>query len=196
MSRFLTGALLFISAYGVHAQVMATPDARGFLQSEVTPAASMKLGLGLLYEQATVAVPEWGSGRAGLTRRAEWLAAGWMARASVEYGVSTYRGTDTGYRACACKGFPRRSAHALGAGLSEYRGDGTRAFALSRFSGLAAGALATMPMLPAGYGLRDAAERSATAFAVDEGFNLLREFRREIVRTLVSDGVLKLIRRP
>jgi hypothetical protein len=70
----------------------------------------------------------------------------------------------------------------------EYRDDGTATFAVARFSGLAGGALATMPMLPARYGLRDAGGRAATAFGVDEGLNMLLEFRREIVRTLLLRG--------
>jgi hypothetical protein len=43
-------------------------------------------------------------------------------------------------------------------------------------------------MLPAGYGLRAAAARSVMAFGVDEGFNMLKEFRPEIVRTLLFRG--------
>jgi hypothetical protein len=43
-------------------------------------------------------------------------------------------------------------------------------------------------MLPEGYGVRDAAERSVMAFGVEEGFNVLQEFRREIVRTLLLRG--------
>jgi hypothetical protein len=43
-------------------------------------------------------------------------------------------------------------------------------------------------MMPAGYGLRDAASRTVMAFGVDEGLNLLHEFRREIARTLLLWG--------
>jgi hypothetical protein len=38
-----------------------------------------------------------------------------------------------------------------------------------------------MPMLPARYGEADAAGRSAMTFGVDEGFNVLQEFRKKIV---------------
>jgi hypothetical protein len=184
MSRFILIAFLVAAPFHADAQP-DSPLMQGFVQSELTPGASIKLALGLLYDQATVAVPEWGSDRGGLERRAEWLVAGWAARASVEYVVASRRGVDTGYRPCACKGFPRRAAHALREGFREYRAGGTPVPALARFSGLAAGSLATIPMLPAGYGLRDAAGRAVTAFGIDEGFNLLHEFRKEIVRTLL-----------
>jgi hypothetical protein len=185
MSRYAVIALLLVLGSSAGAQVADPPQREGFLRQEFTPGASLKLGLGLLYDQATVAVPEWGSGRAGLARRAEWLGAGWLARASTEYIVAARRGVDTGYRPCDCKGFPRRAAHALRSGFVEYRSDGTPIFAVARFSGLAAGGLATMPMMPAGYGLSDAARRTVVAFGVDEGFHMLHEFRKEIVRTLL-----------
>lgn len=170
------------------AQTADLSQLQGFFRAELTPAAPMKLALGLTYDQVTVAVPEWGSARAGMARRAEWLATGWIVRASTEYAVAAYREVDTGYRSCLCKGFPRRAGHALHAGFLEYRRDQTPAFALARFSGLAAGALATMPMLPPGYGFRDAAQRAAMAFVMDEGFNMLHEFHNEIVRTLLFRG--------
>jgi hypothetical protein len=171
-------ALLLVSAFTATAQ-------QNFLQTELTPGAGAKMALGILFEQGTVSVPEWGSGRSGLVKRAEFLSAGWAARATTEYSIAAVRGTDTGYRNCECKGFPKRAAHALKSGFIEYRTDGTPAFAVARFSGLLAGAVAPMPMLPAGYGFRDAAQRSVTTFGVDEGFNMLIEFRKEIVRTLL-----------
>jgi hypothetical protein len=188
MSRFFAVALLLVAGRSMDAQMVDPTPSRGFLQTEFTPGAGAKMALGLLYDQATVAVPEWGSDRGGLERRAEWLAASWAARAVTEYAVASYRGVDTRYRRCACKGFPRRAAHALRSGLVEYRADGAEVFAVARFSGIASGALATMPMLPAGYGLRDAAGRSVVAFGGDEGFNMLKEFRPEIVRTLLFRG--------
>jgi hypothetical protein len=185
MTRLCAATVLLLAGLRLDAQTGDVSEPQGFLQAELTPGASAKLALGLLYDQATVAVPEWGSGRAGLARRAEWLAAGWVARASTEYAVASYRGVDTGYRPCACKGFPRRAVHALRTGFLEYRPDDTPVFAVARFSGLATGALATIPMLPPGYGFRDAAHRAAMTFLVDEGFNVLQEFRPEIVRTLL-----------
>lgn len=180
-------ALLLLAGACVEAQVIDAPQREGFIQSTFTAGASAKLALGLLYDQATVAVPEWGSGRAGLARRAEWLGAGFMARKTTEYLVASYRGVDTSYHRCDCKGFPRRAAHALRSGFVEYRADGSPVFAVARFSGLAGGGLTT-PMLPAGYGVRDATGRAAMAFVIDEGFNVLQEFRTELVRTLLLRG--------
>jgi hypothetical protein len=187
MSR-LSAVVLLVAVSCMDAQVVDTPSATGFLSKEFTTGASVKISLGLLYDQATVAVPQWGSGRAGLAKRAEWSGAAWITRASTEYAVASYRGVDTGYRPCVCKGFLPRTAHALHAGFLEYRSDGTPTVAVARFSGLAGGQLATMRMLPAGYGLSDAAGRAVLAFGVDEGFNVVREFRREIVRTLLLRG--------
>jgi hypothetical protein len=184
MTRFSAAALLLIAGRCIDAQPTEASQTQEFLRAEFTPAASAKLALGLIYDQAAVAIPEWGSGHAGMARRAEWLAAGWIVRASTEYAVAYYREVDTSYRSCVCKGFPRRTAHALRAGFLEYRADDTPVFAVARFSGLATGALATMPMLPPGYGLHDAAHRAAMTFLVDEGFNVLQEFRPEIMRTV------------
>jgi hypothetical protein len=188
MIRFSAVVLLLIAGPRIDAQPTEASQPQEFLRAEFTPAASVKLALGLLYDQATVAVPEWGSGRAGMARRAEWLAAGWMARASAEYAVASYRSVDTNYRPCTCSGFPRRAAHALRGGFLEYRADDKPVIAIARFSGLATGALVTLPMLPPGYGFRDAAQRAAMAFLVDEGFNVLQEFRPEIVRTVLLRG--------
>lgn len=133
-------------------------------------------------------MPEWGSGRAGLARRAEWRGLGWMTQASAEYAVASYRRVDTSYHPCACKGFSRRALHALRGGFVEHRSDGAPVFAFAHFSGLTADGLATTPMLPAGYGLRYASGRAAMAFGVGEAVNVLQEFRREIVRTLLLRG--------
>lgn len=172
----------------MNAQVADPSVSEGFIQNTFTPGATAKMALGLLYAQGTDSVPEWGSGRAGLARRAEWLGAGWMATATTEYAVARFRGVDTSYHLCACKGFPKRAAHALHSGFVEYRADGSATFAVARFSGIAAGSLATIPMLPSPYGFRNAAGRAGITLGVDEGFNMLQEFRKEIVRTLLLRG--------
>jgi hypothetical protein len=188
MSRISAVALLVVAASSINAQVLDNPQPDGFLQTEFTGATVMKLALGLLYDQTTAAVPRWGSGGAGLARRAEWLGAGWTARVLTEYAVASHLRVDTDYHPCECKGFPRRAAHALVEGFLEHRSNGTPVFAVARFAGIASGGLATMPMLPGGYGMRAAAGRMVMAVGVDEGFNMLREFRREIVRTLLLRG--------
>jgi hypothetical protein len=179
-------AVLLVAGPCAYPQALTAPQPEGFPQNEFTPGAAAKLGLGLLVGTSHSGRARVGSGRAGLARRAEWLAAGWVARASTEYAVASYRGVDTAYRPCACKGFPRRAAHALHAGFLEYRG----AIRLFRpWRTLAASRPERSPPCPfcqSGYGLSDAAKRTVTAFGVDEGFNVLREFRREIVHTLVS----------
>ncbi len=50
-----------------------------------------KFSLGVLYDQATAQVPEWGSGADGLQKRAEWRMAGLLSRASAEYAVAKFR---------------------------------------------------------------------------------------------------------
>ena len=67
---------------------------------------SAKFALALVYDQATVAVPEWGSDRAGLARRAEWLAATHLTRYSTEFATAKLLRTDTSYQRCRCAGFP------------------------------------------------------------------------------------------
>jgi hypothetical protein len=156
-----------------------------FTRGLFTPGASAKFALGLVYDQATVAVPQWGSGRAGLGRRTEWLAAGYLARYSTEFAAEKLLGTDTSYQRCRCKGFPRRAAHALHAEFVERKAGGSNVFAFARMSGIYASAALTAPMLPAGYGVADVNQRALTAVGIDEGCNILQEFWPEIKRTLL-----------
>jgi hypothetical protein len=156
-----------------------------FTRGLFTPTQSAKFALALLYDQATVAVPEWGSGRAGLDRRAEWLAATYLSRYSAEFAAEKLLGTDTSYQRCHCKGFPKRAAHALHAEFTERTAEGANVFAFARMSGIVASTAVTAPMLPERYGLADAGSRAITAIGVDEGFNVLQEFWPEIKRTLL-----------
>jgi hypothetical protein len=159
--------------------------AEQFTRGLLTPGNSAKLALTLLYDQATVAVPEWGSGRAGFERRAEWLAAGYLTRYSAQFAAAKLRGTDAGYERCRCKGFPRRAAHAIRAEWVERRADGSAVFAFARMTGIFASVAVPAPLLPAGYGAADASKRAITAIGVDTGFNMLQEFWPEIKRTLL-----------
>ena len=159
--------------------------ANEFTQGLFTPGKSAKLALALAYDQATVAVPEWGSGRAGLGRRAEWLSAGYLARYSTEFAAEKLLGTDTSYQRCRCKGFPRRAAHALHAEFVERKADGSKVFAFARMTGIYASVALSAPILPDNYGVADANQRAITAIGIDEGCNILQEFWPEIKRTLL-----------
>jgi hypothetical protein len=156
-----------------------------FARGLFTPTEAAKLALGLVYDQATVAVPEWGSGRDGLMRRTEWLAAGRLTRYTTEFATRSLLGTDTSYHRCRCKGFPRRAGHALYAEFVERKADGSAIFATARLTGIYASTAITAQMLPAGYGVADANSRAMAAIGIDEGFNLLQEFWPEIKRTLL-----------
>jgi len=156
-----------------------------FSRGLVTPAEAAKLALGLLYDQTTVAVPEWGSGRDGLIRRGEWLAAGSLTRYTTQFATAKLLGTDTSYQRCRCTGFPRRAGHALHAEFVERKADGSATFAVARLTGIYASAAITAPMLPGRYGPADANKRVVAALAIDEGFNILQEFWPEIKRTLL-----------
>jgi hypothetical protein len=76
MRRFSFVALLLAAISLANAQGPDPPAREGLLETAFTPGASAKLALGLLFAQSTESIPEWGSGSAGLARRAEWLAAG------------------------------------------------------------------------------------------------------------------------
>lgn len=150
-----------------------------------TPAGSAKLALGLLFAQGTAAIPEWGSGREGLRRRAEFLSAGYLARYSAEFVTAKALGSDTSYRRCQCKGFPSRAAHAVFAEFTEGKADGSRGFATARMTGIVSSVAITAPMLPARYGAGEATGRAIATIGIDEGFNMLHEFWPEIRRTLL-----------
>jgi len=62
---------------------------------------------------------------------------------------------------------------------------GGLALPISRFAGVYSAALATVPFLPARYGVGDALNRATTFVAGDLGFNMLREFWPEIKRALL-----------
>jgi hypothetical protein len=155
-----------------------------FVAMAFAPSALAEVSLGTLFDQATVAVPEWGSGREGLARRVGLLTSTRMIDATVAYGVGQLRGTTTAYSRCLCKGFPRRARHAVVAEFVEHRRDGSVAAPVARFAGLATSVAASAPLLPGGYGAGYAMERAETRIGADIGINLLQEFWPEIRRTV------------
>jgi hypothetical protein len=142
-----------------------------------------KFSLGLLYDQATVQTPAWGSGRTGLQKRAEWRGLGLVSRGLTEYTVASLRGTDPIYARCACKGFGPRSRHAVVAEFLERRRDGSFRAPVSRFAGIGAGVGVTS--LGQGADATGAPGRIALLAGTDLGFNMLQEFWPEIKRTLL-----------
>jgi hypothetical protein len=176
----------FIAAAPARAQnAVPEPSAEQYLRGLASPGAGAKLALGLLFDQATDAIPEWGSGGDGLRRRADWLAAGYAARYSAEFAVAKALSRDTAYRRCRCRGFPRRAAHALREEFTERRADGSASFAAARMTGILTSSAVAAPMLPESYGAAAAASRTATSIGIDEGLNMLQEFWPEIRRTLL-----------
>ena len=156
--------------------------AEQYSQALFAPANSARLGLAMLYDQARVEVPGWGSGRDGLRRRAEWVATGYLTRFSTEFAAAKLLGDDTHYQRCLCKGFPRRTTHALHAEFTERRRDGSTVFGTARLAGIYASAAVSESMLPAGRTMADFSNRAVTAIGIDEGFNMLHEFWPEIRR--------------
>lgn len=142
-----------------------------------------KFSLGVLYDQATDQVPQWGSGADGLGKRAQWRMAGLLTRASVEYGVSRWRDTIPGYVRCRCKGFLPRSRHAVVSEFLDRRIDGGFAAPVARFSGIATSvALTSLGEHDTASG---ATEHALLLVSTDLGFNMLQEFWPEIRRTLL-----------
>lgn len=154
-----------------------------FVATAFSPGAFAKFSLGLLYDQATVQVPAWGSGASGLEKRAEWRMAGLLSRATSEYAVGSLRGTDTTYARCRCKGFLPRSKHVLVSEFTERRLDGTLAAPFARLTGLATGTLVTELGRHSGPG--GAAGSAVLLVNTDIGFNMLNEFWPEIKRTML-----------
>lgn len=142
-----------------------------------------KFSLGVLYDQAAVAVPRWGSGAAGFRKRAEWRMAGLLSRAAAEYGVAQLRGTDPGYQRCRCKGFLPRSRHAIVSEFVERRIERGLAAPVARVTGIAVSA--GVMSLGQHSGMEDTGKRGVLVVGADVGFNLLQEFAPEIKRTLL-----------
>jgi hypothetical protein len=169
----------------VRAQQPDAPQIQGptFFVSAFSPAMLAKFSLGVLYDQATVQVPQWGSGAGGLQKRAELRMAGLLSRASVEYGVARFRETDPGYTRCQCRGFGPRSRHALVSEFVEHKMDGSIAAPIARFSGVVTTAAVTSIAEHSGPGA--AGQRALLLVSIDAGFNMLQEFWPEIHRTLL-----------
>jgi len=142
-----------------------------------------KFSLGLLYDQATGAVPRWGAGAAGFRKRAEWRMAALLSRTGAEYGVAHLRETDPTYQRCHCKGFLPRSRHAIVSEFVERRVDGGLAAPLARFTGIAASVGVTA--FAQHSGVEDTGVHGMLVVGTDVGFNLLQEFGPEIKRTLL-----------
>jgi hypothetical protein len=168
----------------LRAQVAAASDAHnpGFVENTFSTAMMAKFSLGVVYDQATEQVPKWGSGIAGLQKRAEWRMAGLVSRTSAEYGIARLRETDPGYVRCQCKGFGPRSRHVIVSEFTERRADGGLAAPVSRFGGIGASIAVTSIGQRSGPG--DAAARGLLMVNTDIGFRLLEEFWPEIRRTL------------
>jgi hypothetical protein len=147
-----------------------------------------KFSLGVLYDQATVQIPAWGSGAEGLRKRAEWRMAGLMSRAAAEYAVARLRETNPEYERCRCKGFGLRSRHVLVSEFVEVRRDGSLAAPVARFTGIAASVAVTTPFLGRDLSVGTGAERAVLLVGSDIGFNMLQEFWPEIRRTLLLRG--------
>jgi hypothetical protein len=182
-------ACLLCGAAGLQAQdgaqaadssLIARP---GFVADAFSPGMLAKFSLGVLYDHATVQVPQWGSGPDGLQRRAEWRMAALLSRAGAEYAVERWRGTDAGYARCRCKGFGPRSRHALVSELTERRLDGSLAPPVARLAGMTTSVAVTS--FGEHTGAESAAGRLAMLGGVDVGFNMLQEFWPEIRRTLL-----------
>ncbi len=173
------------AAGGLRAQDVDAPEipSQTFAQSVFSRGTLAKFSLGLLYDQATVQVPRWGSGAAGFRKRAEWRMAGLLSRAAAEYSVAQLRGTETGYQRCRCKGFLPRSRHAIVSEFVERRADGGFAAPVARFSGIAASVGVTS--LAEHSAVADAGTHAALLVGTDAGFNVLQEFWPEIKRTLL-----------
>jgi hypothetical protein len=170
---------------GLRAQEAAAPEVHSpsLFASVFSTGTLAKFSLGVLFDQATAAVPGWGSGAAGFRKRAEWRMAGLLSRAAAEYEVARLRGTDPGYERCRCKGFLPRSRHAIVSEFVERRVEGGLAAPIARFAGIATSAGVTS--LAEHYGFEDAGKRAMAVAGVDIGFNLLAEFGPEIKRTLL-----------
>ena len=173
------------SSAGIHAQDANVPEIHKptFAEDAFSPGMLAKFSLGVLFDQATVQVPEWGPGAEGLQKRAELRMAGLLSRASAEYGVARFRDTSSVYLRCQCKGFGPRSRHALASEFAEHRMDGSLTAPVARFSGVVTSVAVTSFRERSGAGA--AAEHALLLIGTDAGFNLLQEFWPEIRRTLL-----------
>jgi hypothetical protein len=160
-------------------------NAAGLAGAALTPGEAAKFGLALLHDQATVTIPEWGAGREGLERRAQLLAATHLAGSVIEYEVARLRGSSEGYERCRCKGFPRRSRHAVVSEFVERRANGSLAQPVARLAGVYVPVVVTLPLLPQGYGVGNMQYRANMTLIADAAFNVLKEFWPEIKRTLL-----------
>jgi hypothetical protein len=156
-----------------------------FLENAFSPGTMAKFSLGTLYDQATVEVPTWGSGRNGLWKRAELRMGGLLVRTAAEYGVARLRETDPGYTRCRCKGFGPRSKHAILAEFVEKHADGSLAAPVARFTGIATAVAVTTPFMGAHADTAGAVNHVGILVGTDVGFNMLTEFWPEIKRTLL-----------
>ncbi len=169
---------------GQDSSALAVPN-KTFVESAFTPGMFAKVSLGVLYDQATVQVPEWGSGAAGLRKRAEWRMAGLLSRAASEYAVARLRETNPAYVRCRCKGFGPRSRHALVSEFVEVRRDGSFAAPVARLTGIATSVAVTTPFLGRNPGVGTGVEHAGLLLGTDVGFNMLQEFWPEIRRALL-----------
>jgi hypothetical protein len=109
--------------------------------------------------------------------------AGLLSRATTDYAVGSFRGTDTSYVRCRRKGFLPRSKHVLISEFTERRLDGSLAAPVARASGIAAGTRVASLGQHASAG--GAVSRAALLVNTDIGFIMLNEFWPEIKRSML-----------
>src|SRR3974390_967770 len=125
----------------------------GLAGAVLTPGAAARFFIGVLHDQGTDEIPEWRPGGEGLERRAQLRLTTHIVRSVAEYEAARLRGTAEYYERCQCKGFPRRSRHAVFSEFVERRADGSLGPPVARLAGIYASVAVTAPLLPHGYGV-------------------------------------------
>ena len=136
-------------------------------------------GLGFAaIDQAQDRPSEWGGGAAGYGKRAASNVGGFLIQESVTEGLAAALKHPLDYTRCRCGGILPRTGHALLGAVADEEPGGAYTFALPRFAGAYAGALAQTTWRPgAGRSRVDTALRNgSTSLAIGGLINLFHVF--------------------
>jgi len=124
---------------------------------------------------------EWDSNMRGFGQRAGWRFARLGISNTIELGVSSAMREDPRYFYSQERGFGRRLRHAVVTSFLARKPDGSHTFATGRFAGKVGGAFIANTWYPPSNNHKiDALERIGTSMGFTVGFNVLREFGRDL----------------
>ena len=148
-----------------------------FVKKSIGPRALAGAGISTTFQQISNTPPEWEKTGSGFARRFASNVGENVIEEATEYALSEAFRQDAAYRKCECRGFGKRSFHALKSGFTARDRNGQTVFSPGKVAAPFVGSVtATKAWYPERYTVKDGLRRGGYGLAFNVGFNLVREF--------------------